>query len=189
MNARGKYIGKFTDIETKTPILFESGQYDVNTPLTSAINSSAGFLNSKVLVHGGGRHCSGREPSSCTIAAIKSYWQTGVLPDASETCPPNNKNPWIDLAGDFDNKKLRRRAPTIGTPSGPGVHIPRDIIEREDATATSDNPVPATCAPVSGRDEDLSTGQLQQSLNDFRELCSGVGDDKWFLRLMCDSIG
>ena len=188
VNGRGKYTGKFTNIETKTPILFVNGPYDVNTPLTSAINSSAGFVNSKVLVHGGAGHCSSREPSSCTIAAVRSYWETGVLPDVSEPCPPNNKNPWIDLAGN-SRKKWRRRAPSIGTPSGPGVHVPRDVTKREDATATSEVAVPATCTPVSARDENVSTGQLQQSLDDFRELCSGVGDDKWFLKLMCGSIG
>ncbi|KAK5058688.1 hypothetical protein LTR84_010952 [Exophiala bonariae] len=192
VNARGKYTGKFTDVETRTPILFVNGPYDVATPLTSAQNSSAGFPNSKVLTHGGVGHCSDREKSDCTVNKVRSYWQTGVLPDVSEICPPNNKNPWIDDAGDFSRQRLRKRARATQTVA-PDARVLPDIIERDNTepstTIASDLSIPATCTPLSGGSSNTSPAQLQQSLNDFRELCDGVGNDKWLLRLMCDSIG
>lgn len=191
VNARGKYTGKFTDIKTRTPILFVNGPYDVNTPLTSAQNSSTGFSNSKVLVHGGAGHCSGAERSNCTVDKVRSYWQTGVLPDVTETCPPNNKNPWIDVAGDFFRQRLRKRAPVTET-FAPGVPVLPDPVKRDADPSTTvifDTSIPATCTPVSGGGGGLSPTQLQQSLDDFREFCDGVGTDRWFLRLMCDSIG
>ena len=89
VHAREQFAGKFTDVETKTPILFINGPYDPVTPLTSAKNSSSGFTNSALLQTMGAGHCSTAQPSTCVARKVISYFQTGELPDVSQICQPN----------------------------------------------------------------------------------------------------
>jgi pimeloyl-ACP methyl ester carboxylesterase len=89
VNAREKFQGLFTGVETKTPILFINGPYDPVTPLSSAKNSSSGFVGSKVLETLGAGHCSSAQPSTCIQRKVTSYWQTGELPDVSQACLPD----------------------------------------------------------------------------------------------------
>ncbi|KPI43443.1 Tripeptidyl aminopeptidase [Cyphellophora attinorum] len=87
--AKEQYKGPFENIETRTPILFVNGPYDPVTPLVSAQNSSHGFLGSAVLQHTGTGHCSSADPSLEVNAKVKSYFQTGELPDVSTIAQPN----------------------------------------------------------------------------------------------------
>lgn len=53
-DAKEKFTRPFTNIRTENPILFVNTQYDPVTPLISAQSSSAGFVNSRLLVSTGG---------------------------------------------------------------------------------------------------------------------------------------
>lgn len=50
IDAAERYLGNFT-ATTPNPILFVNGQHDPASPLASAINASAGFSGSRVLIH------------------------------------------------------------------------------------------------------------------------------------------
>ncbi|KAK5048096.1 hypothetical protein LTR84_006286 [Exophiala bonariae] len=89
VNAREKYSGLFTGVETKTPILFINGPFDPVTPFSSAKNSSSGFVGSALLQTMGAGHCSSAQPSTCVQLKVASYFKTGVLPDTSEICYPD----------------------------------------------------------------------------------------------------
>lgn len=52
MRAKERYRGNFK-AKTNFPILFVNGEYDVATPMISAVNASAGFEGSVLLTHGG----------------------------------------------------------------------------------------------------------------------------------------
>ena len=53
LKAKGGYKGDFSDIKTRSPILFVGNTFDPVTPLVSARNASASFVGSVVLEHGG----------------------------------------------------------------------------------------------------------------------------------------
>lgn len=89
VKARERFEGSFTGVETKTPILFINGPFDPVTPLSSAKNSSSGFVGSKLLETLGAGHCSSAQPSTCIARKVTSYFQTGELPDVSEACLPD----------------------------------------------------------------------------------------------------
>lgn len=89
VNAREKYEGLFTGVETNTPILFINGPFDPVTPFSSAKNSSSGFVGSALLQTMGAGHCSSAQPSTCVQLKVASYFRTGVLPDTSEICFPD----------------------------------------------------------------------------------------------------
>lgn len=95
VTAKERFEGKFTGIETHTPVLFVNSDKDPVTPLVSAQNSSSGFVDSKVVQHTGAGHCSSAHPSNCVQEKVKSYWGTGEIPDVSEICQPNVPNPFL----------------------------------------------------------------------------------------------
>jgi len=87
--AKEQFDGKFEGIKTNTPVLFVNSPYDPVTPLISAQNSSSGFVDSAVLQHEGAGHCSTAQPSRCVFQKVASYFETGEIPDVSETCQPD----------------------------------------------------------------------------------------------------
>lgn len=89
VNSREKFQGEFTGVETKNPIFFINGPYDPVTPLTSAQNSSSGFVGAKLLQTMGAGHCSTAQPSTCVMLKVISYFNTGEMPDTSEICYPD----------------------------------------------------------------------------------------------------
>ncbi|KAK5069493.1 hypothetical protein LTR64_008174 [Lithohypha guttulata] len=96
VTARERFGGEFQNIRTGAPILFVNSDKDPVTPLISAQNSSSGFVDSRVLQHTGAGHCSTAHPSNCVQEKIRSYWQTGTIPDVSEICQPNVANPLVE---------------------------------------------------------------------------------------------
>ncbi|KAI1609934.1 TAP-like protein-domain-containing protein [Exophiala viscosa] len=80
----------FEGIVTKTPILFVENFYDPVTPSESARNSSAGFVGSAIQWHNGFGHCSLRDPSKQVTQNVKSYFDTGVIPDVSTIAEPDS---------------------------------------------------------------------------------------------------
>jgi hypothetical protein len=87
--AAERYEGPFQDIQTKFPVLFVNPTWDPITPLVSAQNASAAFVDSVVLEHRGNGHCSDSQPSLCTLQAIRDYMIDGALPTDGSTCEPN----------------------------------------------------------------------------------------------------
>ncbi|KAK5226028.1 hypothetical protein LTR99_002191 [Exophiala xenobiotica] len=88
VNAKEK-APSFGGVVTKTPVLFVEGFYDPVTPSESARNSSAGFVGSGIQWHTGLGHCSSRDPSKQVYQNIKSYLDTGVIPDISTIATPD----------------------------------------------------------------------------------------------------
>lgn len=111
-DAKEKFTRPFTNIKTKNPILFVNTQYDPVTPLISAQNSSAGFINSRLLVSSGGgvstylsivslrlltvhKHCSNKQPSTDLNAAIKRYFLDASFPTVNKIYDPDRPNAFI----------------------------------------------------------------------------------------------
>ncbi|KIV81784.1 hypothetical protein, variant [Exophiala sideris] len=80
----------FEGVVTKTPVLFVENFYDPVTPSESARNSSAGFVGSGIQWHNGLGHCSSRDPSKQVYQNVKSYFDTGVIPDVSTIAEPDS---------------------------------------------------------------------------------------------------
>lgn len=107
MDAAERYEGSWRNISTNFPIMLANSPYDPITPLSSAYEASAGFKNSRVLVHEGhgvSFHsvptCSGmrlmcqqhgvmNHRSECTIKAIREYFANGTLPEHGTKCKPD----------------------------------------------------------------------------------------------------
>ncbi|KAL2868904.1 alpha/beta hydrolase [Aspergillus lucknowensis] len=85
IEANARYEGNFT-AATRHPLLVIGNTFDPATPLRSAQNISAGFEGSVVLEHGGFGHTTLSQGSSCTINAIRSYFQDGTLPEPDTVC-------------------------------------------------------------------------------------------------------
>lgn len=79
--------------KTAHPILFVSNTADPVTPLRSARAMSARFPRSEVLVQDAQGHCALSALTACTIAAVKTYFQTGDLPAPNTLCIPP-ASPW-----------------------------------------------------------------------------------------------
>ncbi|KAL8833591.1 MAG: hypothetical protein Q9170_004174 [Blastenia crenularia] len=86
-HAKGAYTGDF-HVKTKNPILFIGSDLDPITPLTSALNASAGFEGSVVLQHGGYGHTSLKQPALCTAKVVRAYFTDGTLPAPNTKCEP-----------------------------------------------------------------------------------------------------
>ncbi|KAK4946622.1 hypothetical protein LTR10_014474 [Elasticomyces elasticus] len=80
----------FEGVVTKTPVLFVENFYDPVTPSLSARNSSAGFVGSGIQWHNGLGHCSSRDPSKQVYQNVRSYFDTGVIPDVSTIAEPDS---------------------------------------------------------------------------------------------------
>ncbi|GAM86954.1 hypothetical protein ANO11243_049750 [Dothideomycetidae sp. 11243] len=76
----------WTNIKTRNPILFVGNVFDPVTPLASARNASAGFVDSDVLVQNGYGHTSIAQPSRCTARYIRDYFAHGTMPPADTIC-------------------------------------------------------------------------------------------------------
>lgn len=185
VNAREKCNSTFTNIKTKTPILFINNPYDHVTPMASALNASSGFVGSKVLAYTNGGHCTGADRSSCIREKMASYFVTGELPNVDEPCEPDIsdvelfiqtvhilRNETITERDIQDNAlelhahniidMLRKPEPSVEYPAAlrtlkPDVYHAL-LARRESATSTiSGTTIPATCIPVA------TTGTLDSS--------------------------
>lgn len=160
VDAREQYEGPVTDIETRNPILFVNGPYDPVTPLISAQNTSSSFVGSVVLQHNGTGHCSSADPSVEVTEKVRSYFQTGKLPDVStiaqpvlvpfaqEDTLPAKRSAEQQWAEEVKNAFQRR-----GTANYPDFfkNAKRDVYERlleRDADAASGSAIPSGCTPV-----------------------------------------
>jgi pimeloyl-ACP methyl ester carboxylesterase len=84
--AKERYNGPFTAINTSYPILFVNGNRDPVTPLSGAYEASANFPGSRLVVHNGHGHGTRSHPSNCTNKAIADYFNDGTLPDVGLVC-------------------------------------------------------------------------------------------------------
>lgn len=165
--AKERFQGSFEGVQTKHPILFVNGPFDPVTPLISAQNSSSGFVDSVVLEHGGAGHCSTADPSNCTTAFVRAYWQEGTLPDPGTVCPPDT----APFSGDpiIPSKRLMPRfdpnfkhpAEVIGLRP---IHHPHQPQRRQEPNICStvapleDAPIPATCTSTTATPSATASG-------------------------------
>lgn len=84
--AKERYTGPFTAINTSYPILFVNGNHDPITPLSAAFEASANFPGSRMVVQNGHGHGTRNHPSACTNKAISDYFNDGTLPDVGLVC-------------------------------------------------------------------------------------------------------
>ncbi|KAL2826142.1 TAP-like protein-domain-containing protein [Aspergillus cavernicola] len=85
VEAKGRYEGNF-EATTNHPMLIINNRFDPATPIRSAQNVSAGFENSVLLENGGFGHGLTSHASTCTINAIRQYYQDGTLPEPGTIC-------------------------------------------------------------------------------------------------------
>lgn len=91
--AKEQYTGDFKE-KTRNPILYINGLYDPATPMSAAVNASAGFEGSVVLTHGGYGHGVMFHGSNCTNKVMQEYFMEGTLPEEGTVCEPDVANPW-----------------------------------------------------------------------------------------------
>ncbi|PKY04117.1 alpha/beta-hydrolase [Aspergillus campestris IBT 28561] len=89
MDAAERYEGSWRNITTSFPIMLANSPFDPITPVASAFEVSAGFKDSRVVVHEGHGHGIMNHPSACTIQAIKEYFSDGKLPEHGTRCKPD----------------------------------------------------------------------------------------------------
>ena len=84
--AKERYNGPWTAINTSYPILFVNGNHDPITPLSGAYEASTNFPGSRLVVQNGHGHSVRSHPSSCTAKVISDYFVNGTLPDVGKVC-------------------------------------------------------------------------------------------------------
>ncbi|GAB1216694.1 hypothetical protein ATERTT37_005912 [Aspergillus terreus] len=111
-DAAERYEGGFRNTNTSFPILFVNGLYDPITPLSTAWEISAGFTASRLVVHEGHGHGFMNHPSSCTIQAVREYFDSGKLPEHGTRCKPDKTavEYLSELIGQAGNGTVKRRA-------------------------------------------------------------------------------
>jgi len=112
---------------TSHPILWVSTTADPVTPLYSARVMAKRFPGSVVLAQDSAGHCSLSTPTACTVGAIKTYFQTGVLPPPDSLCAPPN-SPWSLNSTDPNSPFYD---PSLGKP----VHLAGESLAEEDMHA------------------------------------------------------
>ncbi len=85
-DAKERYNGPWTAINTSYPILFVNGNHDPITPLSGAYEASANFKGSRLVVQDGHGHGVTNHPSACTKKVIADYFNNGTLPNVGTVC-------------------------------------------------------------------------------------------------------
>ncbi|KAF1923265.1 alpha/beta-hydrolase [Didymella exigua CBS 183.55] len=85
-DAKERYTGPVTAINTSHPVLFVQGAFDPITPLSGAYEASAHFPGSRIVVQNGAGHAVLGHPSKCTIDAIARYFVNGSMPEVGTVC-------------------------------------------------------------------------------------------------------
>ncbi|KAI0489474.1 TAP-like protein-domain-containing protein [Xylaria cf. heliscus] len=88
LEPRERYIGGFTRVKPRKPLLVIGNTYDSATSIRSARNISETIQGSVLLEHGGFGHTSIQQPSLCTARAIQNFFRDGTLPEPSTLCDP-----------------------------------------------------------------------------------------------------
>ncbi|KAK4504612.1 hypothetical protein PRZ48_002573 [Zasmidium cellare] len=83
--AKEQYTGNF-DVRTKNPILVVNNIYDPVTSLDAALNASATFHGSGLLVQNSYGHISTSSISKCTTSHVRDYFVNGTLPQPGTVC-------------------------------------------------------------------------------------------------------
>ncbi|KAF2162728.1 hypothetical protein M409DRAFT_26965 [Zasmidium cellare ATCC 36951] len=83
--AKEQYTGNF-DVKTKNPILVVSNIYDPITSLDAALNASATFHGSGLLVQDWYGHVSTTGVSKCMASHLRDYFANGTLPERGTVC-------------------------------------------------------------------------------------------------------
>jgi pimeloyl-ACP methyl ester carboxylesterase len=105
MPDKQQYRGNF-QVNTRHPILYVNGEFDVITPISGAYNASAAFEGSIVLAHDGYGHGIFPNPSKCVAEKIHRYFVEGVLPGKGTRCQPDF-GPW-ELAAYYEAQNITR---------------------------------------------------------------------------------
>ncbi|CZT01748.1 uncharacterized protein RAG0_09219 [Rhynchosporium agropyri] len=79
------------------PILWIGNTLDPATPLRNAHKLSKDFVGSVVLTQDSAGHCSYSSNSECINDHVRTYFQTGDLPEIGTVCAPD-KQPWGNSA-------------------------------------------------------------------------------------------
>ncbi|KAK5046643.1 hypothetical protein LTR84_007404 [Exophiala bonariae] len=208
VNAKEQYDGPFTNIKTRSPILYVNGHFDPVTPLISAQNASSGFVNSRVLQHTSTGHCSDRQLSKCLDEKVSAYWISGTLPDADEICHPDHSVAEDAFILPAASSRLKRGtnfdypvAFYSPVASSTQPQAPSRVLTKRTSTESELILIPATCTAEPGTgstssgsgshsgSEILSEADVQRGLSDLKDICNGYTGDKWFFQLLCAKFG
>lgn len=85
-DAKERYNGPFTAINTSYPVLFVQGNHDPITPLSGAYEASANFPGSRIVVQNGHGHAVFGHPSECTKKVMADYFIDGTMPEVGKVC-------------------------------------------------------------------------------------------------------
>jgi pimeloyl-ACP methyl ester carboxylesterase len=123
-DAKERYNGPFTAINTSYPVLFVQGAFDPITPLSGAYEASANFPGSRIVVQNGHGHAVFGHPSECTKKVMADYFMEGTMPEPGKVCQtdqsafayyaelfvPGTSNSTL---GKRESEVLRRRQPVF----------------------------------------------------------------------------
>ncbi|KAH7030781.1 Alpha/Beta hydrolase protein [Microdochium trichocladiopsis] len=79
-----RYVPR-TGVKTAHPLLLLTTTYDPVCPMVSAKNTSASFIDSKIIEVKGYGHCSLAVPSKCMANHVRDFLYNGTLPEAEHT--------------------------------------------------------------------------------------------------------
>ncbi|KAJ4989640.1 hypothetical protein SVAN01_04857 [Stagonosporopsis vannaccii] len=120
--AKERYTGPFTAINTSYPILFVNSNHDPITPLSAAYEASTNFKGSRLVVQNGHGHGVMSHPSACTIKTIVDYFNKGTLPEVGRVCQTDKPAyqvyvDWLAEVSAGTNSTLAKRS--LNTPRVP----------------------------------------------------------------------